>query len=169
LNTCGPTKRLCVLVDDLAGRFGYEDGRYLSGRERVLSSTRSNLESGLCRARTPWHKLGRRAEAEAQLTNLQAQKGDSAAYQYAQVYAQWGSTAKALQWLDAAVRLHDSGLVALKTDPFLDPAAPGAAFPGDSAGIEVLKVEPPFLADRASSCRRRRFLIAGRIHRGRKG
>jgi len=121
LNTCGPTKRLCVLVDDLAGRFGYEDGRYLSGRERVLSSTRSNLESGLCRARTPWHKLGRRAEAEAQLTNLQAQKGDSAAYQYAQVYAQWGSTAKALQWLDAAVRLHDSGLVALKTDPFLDP------------------------------------------------
>ena len=47
--------------------------------------------------------------------------GDSAAYQYATIYAQWGNRAKALESLDTAWRLRDSGLVYLKTDPLLDP------------------------------------------------
>jgi hypothetical protein len=44
-----------------------------------------------------------------------------AAYQYAEIYAQWGNTAKALEWLDTAVRLQDSALGWLKMDPLLDP------------------------------------------------
>jgi hypothetical protein len=37
------------------------------------------------------------------------------------IYAQWGNTPKALEWLDTALRLRDPGLEQLKVDPFLDP------------------------------------------------
>jgi adenylate cyclase len=67
------------------------------------------------------HKLGRHTDAEAALAKLKASQGDNAAYQYATIYAQWGNSPKALEWLDAAVRLHDTGLEILKTDPLLDP------------------------------------------------
>ena len=32
------------------------------------------------------------------------------AYQYATIYAQWGNRAKALEWLETALRLRDPGL-----------------------------------------------------------
>jgi TolB-like protein/Flp pilus assembly protein TadD len=68
-----------------------------------------------------YDKLGRHPDAEAKLAKLKADKGDAAAYQYATVYAQWGNRAKALEWLDAAIRLRDPGLQALKADPLMDP------------------------------------------------
>jgi TolB-like protein len=68
-----------------------------------------------------YDKLGRRAEAEAVFAKLKAAQGDDAAYQYATIYAQWGNRAKALEWLETALRLRDSGLEQLKTDPLLDP------------------------------------------------
>jgi tetratricopeptide (TPR) repeat protein len=68
-----------------------------------------------------YEKLGRRADAEAELAKLKAALGDSAAYQCATIYAQWGNRAKALEWLETALRLRDPGLVYLKTDPLLDP------------------------------------------------
>jgi serine/threonine-protein kinase len=68
-----------------------------------------------------YDKLGRRAEAEAVLAKLKAAVGDASAYQYATIYAQWGDTGKALEWLETAMRLHDPGLIWLKTDPRLDP------------------------------------------------
>jgi hypothetical protein len=43
------------------------------------------------------------------------------AYQFAQIYAQWGNRGRALDWLDTAMRLRDTGLTGLKTDPLLDP------------------------------------------------
>ena len=39
----------------------------------------------------------------------------------ATVYAQWGNTPKALDWLETALRLRDSGFGLLKTDPLMDP------------------------------------------------
>jgi len=68
-----------------------------------------------------YDKLGRHAEAEAVLTKLKVSRGDAVAYQYASIYAQWGDTAKALEWLDTAIRLRDPGLEYLKTDPLIDP------------------------------------------------
>jgi serine/threonine-protein kinase len=68
-----------------------------------------------------YEKQGRRADAEAALSKLQAAQGDAAAYQYATIYAQWGDRAKALEWLDTAWRQRDPGLDNLKTDPLLDP------------------------------------------------
>jgi hypothetical protein len=46
---------------------------------------------------------------------------DADAYQYVQIYAQWGDTTKALEWLETALRLRDPGLAQLKVDPYLDP------------------------------------------------
>jgi tetratricopeptide (TPR) repeat protein len=84
-----------------------------------------------------YDKLGRHADAEAELSKLKAALGDNAAYQYATIYAQWGNRAKALEWLETTLRLRDPGLEALKTDPLLDPPAQRAALPGDRAGAEV--------------------------------
>jgi len=68
-----------------------------------------------------YDKLGRHAEAEAAVAKINAALGDTAAYQYATIYAQWGNRAKALQWLATAMRLRDPGLEFLKTDPLMDP------------------------------------------------
>jgi len=68
-----------------------------------------------------YERLGRHADAEAELNKIQAAAGDAAAYQYAAILAQWGDHAKALGWLDVALRMRDPGLMALKTDPLLDP------------------------------------------------
>ena len=67
-----------------------------------------------------YDKLGRQADAEAELAKRK-QLGDSAAYQFATIYAQWGNTPKALEWLERALKLRDAGLVQLKTDPLMDP------------------------------------------------
>lgn len=92
-----------------------------------LQSAQSSCEvkpdywtSRVCLAVT-YDKLGRHVDAEKMLTTLKASMGDADAYQYAQIYAQWGNISKALEWLDTAMRLRDSGLVELKTDPLLDP------------------------------------------------
>jgi hypothetical protein len=52
---------------------------------------------------------------------LQKDYGDAAAYQYAQVYAQWGERQQAIEWLYTAVRVGDAGVGDLKVDPMLDP------------------------------------------------
>jgi TolB-like protein/Tfp pilus assembly protein PilF len=68
-----------------------------------------------------YEKLSRHADAESMLGKVKASMGDAAAFQYAEIYAQWGKPAQALDWLETALRLRDPGLVYLKTDPFMDP------------------------------------------------
>jgi TolB-like protein/tetratricopeptide (TPR) repeat protein len=68
-----------------------------------------------------YDKLGRHADGEALLGKMKVDFGDVGAYQYAEIYAQWGNTSAALDWLETAFRLHDDGLLGLKTDPLLDP------------------------------------------------
>lgn len=68
-----------------------------------------------------YEKLGRDADAKTELNKIRAAAGDAAAYQYATILAQWGDHEKALGWLETAVRMRDPGLMALKTDPLLDP------------------------------------------------
>jgi hypothetical protein len=68
-----------------------------------------------------YDSLGRHADAAAELAKMKAAVGDTAAYQYATIYAQWRNQAKALEWLETALRVRDPGLEFLKTDPLLDP------------------------------------------------
>jgi hypothetical protein len=48
-------------------------------------------------------------------------RGDAAAYEYAEIYAQWANSAQALDRLEAAVRLRNDRLEQLRVDPLLDP------------------------------------------------
>jgi tetratricopeptide (TPR) repeat protein len=77
-------------------------------------------ESWLCLALV-FEKLGQRRESDPQIKRLTQFAGDQVAYQYAQIYAERGGRARALDWLDTAMRLRDYGFRRLKTDPLLDP------------------------------------------------
>jgi TolB-like protein/Flp pilus assembly protein TadD len=68
-----------------------------------------------------YDKLGRRAEAENMLAKVRSIAGDRVAEGYADIYAQWGDTARALDWLDVAVRNRDPYLAYTKVNPFFDP------------------------------------------------
>jgi TolB-like protein/Tfp pilus assembly protein PilF len=79
-----------------------------------------NRFSQQCLAMT-YNKLGRHGDAEVVLAKMKTSLGETAAYQYAEIHAQWGNTSKALEWLDTALRLRDPGLADIKTDLLLDP------------------------------------------------
>jgi TolB-like protein len=68
-----------------------------------------------------YDKLGRKADAQAEVARMKAESGDAMAYQYASIYAQWGDVASALDWLDTAFRLKDPGFAWVKVDALLDP------------------------------------------------
>jgi TolB-like protein/Flp pilus assembly protein TadD len=69
-----------------------------------------------------YDKLGRHADAEAELVKLKATNPSlDDSVQYVVLYAQWGQTAKALSFLEAALRSRHVALVYLKTFPLFDP------------------------------------------------
>ena len=85
------------------------------------------------------HKLGKLTEAETALAKLQTIAGEKGAYNYAEIYAQWGQPDEALHWLNRALDLRDNGLLFLKVDPMLDPIRNTPAF----ADIEQRMHFPP--------------------------
>jgi TolB-like protein/Flp pilus assembly protein TadD len=97
----------------------YLSGDFESARS-VCEQNRQDLSSQSCLAMT-YDKLGRHPDAEAMLAKMRATGGETSAVTYAAVYAQWGNAAKALERLEAALRLRDPDLVRLKTEPLLDP------------------------------------------------
>jgi tetratricopeptide (TPR) repeat protein len=68
-----------------------------------------------------YDKVGRRSDAEAAFAKLKTIRGDASAYQYATIYAQWGDSTKAFEWLNTAMRLRDPDLELVKNDPLMDP------------------------------------------------
>jgi TolB-like protein len=95
-----------------------------------------------------YDKLGRHSDAEAVLGKMKAAYGDAAGYQYATIYAQWGNTAKALEWLETATRLRDPGLVQLRSDPLMDPLRNEPRF---QAVMRKLKFSPTPAASTAGA------------------
>jgi hypothetical protein len=69
-----------------------------------------------------YEKLGLHTDADVMLAKFKVTHGNEAvAYQNATIYAQRGDTSNALQWLETAMHVRDSGLGYLKTDPLMDP------------------------------------------------
>jgi tetratricopeptide (TPR) repeat protein len=92
-----------------------------------LESARASCETNRDYAGTQWclavtyDRLGKHADAEAEISKLKASFGDVMAYQYAAFFAQRGDSPKALEWLETALRLRDAGLESLRTDSLMDP------------------------------------------------
>jgi TolB-like protein/Flp pilus assembly protein TadD len=80
----------------------------------------SDVLNLVCLAIT-YEKIGRQTDAKEMLKKLQSMAGGAAQYQYARIYAQWGSRAKALDCLESALSFRDFDLTFLKMDPLLDP------------------------------------------------
>jgi tetratricopeptide (TPR) repeat protein len=99
--------------------------QYMLGDLRGASSS-CEMKTGdlvyylVCLAIT-YDKLGRHTDAEGMLAKLRTWMGEGDAFQYVEIYAQWGDTPKALEWLETDLLLRDAGLGYLKTDPLLDP------------------------------------------------
>jgi tetratricopeptide (TPR) repeat protein len=68
-----------------------------------------------------YDSLGRHADAEKLFTQMRASSGERPAVFYAMVYARRGDTARALEWLDTAMRHRDPYLIRVKVNPGLDP------------------------------------------------
>jgi len=68
-----------------------------------------------------YQKLGRHSDAEASFAKHKSSMGDAGYYGSAEILAEWGDHAGALEALEAAVRLRDSYLEYLTIDQFLDP------------------------------------------------
>jgi TolB-like protein/tetratricopeptide (TPR) repeat protein len=80
----------------------------------------SGVDSRVCLS-VAYEKLGRHDDAQATLERFMNTRGDADFYAYAEIYAQWGDTAKAMEWLEKALSRRDSGFILLKTDPLMDP------------------------------------------------
>jgi len=98
----------------------YMLGNYQGARE-ICERKPERWDSLMCLA-ISYEKLGRHADAEAELAKFKAMnpKQDDW-YQYAEIYAQWGDIAKALSCLDTALRVRHVALDYLKTDALFDP------------------------------------------------
>ncbi len=68
-----------------------------------------------------YNKLGQQDKAQRAFDDLSHVKGEVAAYQYAQILAQWGQTERALDALQHAWDIGDSGFVRTNADAYLDP------------------------------------------------
>ncbi|MDE2597338.1 MAG: TIR domain-containing protein [Sphingomonadales bacterium] len=73
-------------------------------------------------------RLGQRDAAQTDLARMIVDYGDNCLYQQAQIFAQWGQPAEALDRLDKALAAGDAGLVQSRNDPMLDPVRRDARF-----------------------------------------
>ena len=82
------------------------------------------------------HRAGNRPGADQALSELQAEFGNNALYQQAQIYAQWNDVDAAFSTLYKARTAFDSGLVYLLNDPFLEPLRDDARFKTLLSGLK---------------------------------
>jgi TolB-like protein/Flp pilus assembly protein TadD len=109
--------------DDVAVNMWLGIAYYFGGdfeNARVACARAGDINGPWCLSMV-YDKLGKHADAEAMLAKVMAVAGDRFAEGYADVYAQWGDTARALDWLDTAMRNRDPYMAYTKVNPFFDP------------------------------------------------
>lgn len=99
----------------------------IEAAHRAFERERSSL-FGLPGIAIAAQRLGETQQARTALERLVAEQGDNGLYQQAQIYAQWGESAKAIASLRKARADADSGLIFLRNDPLLDPLRREADF-----------------------------------------
>src|SRR5262249_51048455 len=66
-------------------------------------------------------KMGRRAEADAALAELEAKHATDSAFQIAAVYAIRGDIEAAFSWIDRGIEQHDAGMNQIAAEPIFEP------------------------------------------------
>jgi TolB-like protein len=107
-----------VSVNMWLGITYYVSGEFERARETCVRA--GEVNGPWCLAMI-YDKLGRHTEAETMLAKVRAIGGDRLAEGYADIYAQWGDTARALDWLETAMRNRDPYLAYTKVNFFFDP------------------------------------------------
>jgi hypothetical protein len=77
-----------VRAYEFSGLSDYQLGNY-AGASTTCEARPNNYGTQWCLA-LAYQKLGRHADALAAVAKIQAMQGDTAAYQYATLYARWG-------------------------------------------------------------------------------
>ena len=93
-------------------------GRIDEARKEYLAEPATDF--GLAGLAVAEHRLGH-SQASRQAFDKVEQEGDRLLYQQAQVLSQWGQLDAAIERLQKALAIGDSGLVYARNDPFLDP------------------------------------------------
>jgi TolB-like protein/Flp pilus assembly protein TadD len=117
------TDAQALMPEDVAVNMWLGIAYYLSGdfqNARVTCERAGEVNGPWCLAMI-YDKLGRHTEAETMLAKVRSIGGDRFAEGYADIYAQWGDTARALDWLETAMRNRDPYLAYTKANPFFDP------------------------------------------------
>jgi tetratricopeptide (TPR) repeat protein len=96
----------------------YASGDFQSARAACESADEGNKP--LCLALV-YEKLGQHADARQTLSRLQFKSRDASAVFYAIIYTQWGDTARALDWLETAMRHRDPYLITVRQLEVFDP------------------------------------------------
>ena len=63
--------------------------------------------------------LGRKADSDAALKELETKYAADLAYNIAEMHAYRGELDSAFRWLDRAYRQHDAGIISVRVDPLL--------------------------------------------------
>ena len=111
----------------------YASGDFATARAACESADDSNKP--ICSALV-YEKLGRHADARQGLSRLQAEWADAAAVFYVMIYAQWGEKARALDWLDTAMRLRDPYLIRVRQNQNFDPLRKEPRFQAIEASLK---------------------------------
>jgi TolB-like protein/Tfp pilus assembly protein PilF len=120
-----PAKRALALNPKLAGVHAIMGATFLA-LDRVREARDAFVAESTELLRLPGlaivaHRLGDMRAADAALASLRTDLGDTGLYQQAQVLAQFGRIDAALDTLQHARSLDDSGLSFARIDPLLDP------------------------------------------------
>ena len=108
-----------LTINGWLGYAYYGSGKLETARA-VCESADEEYTKPTCLAAV-YDKLGRHAEAEKIFARFRASQGEAGAVFYAWIYAQWGDTARALDWLETALRRRDAALSWIKALYLFDP------------------------------------------------
>ena len=92
----------------------------LAGARKAFAAE-SNKERKLTGAALIEYRQGNKVAAQEALAAMRDEFGEKSHYQYAQIYAQWGDSDKAILELQNARAKDDSGLIMMYNDPLLAP------------------------------------------------
>jgi serine/threonine protein kinase len=94
---------------------------YVGRLDEALAAAREEADEPLRLQTLPvvFWALGRKAESDAALNELETKYANSSAYSMAEVYAYRGEIDSAFQWLDRAYRQRDIGMTWVRVDPLL--------------------------------------------------